>query len=164
MPLTRTESLDRLAWMVASDSFPQLDTTALQQLIDDHARWELWTASSSYEVGDIIVPTVRNGRLYQVIIAGTSGTTEPLFPTLASNNFYIIVDGTSDPQLTWRDIGPANNERYDLRSSARQGWLRKASAVTTMIDSKDGQVDVKMSALHDHCIAQANRFAPLVIY
>ena len=36
MPLTRTEALDRLAWMVASDQYPFLDSTALQQLVDDH--------------------------------------------------------------------------------------------------------------------------------
>ena len=80
MPLTRTEALDRLAWMVASDQYPFLDSTALQQLVDDHARWAVWSASTAFVVGDIIIPTVANGRLYQCVIAGTSGATEPQFP------------------------------------------------------------------------------------
>ena len=80
MPYTRTQALERLAWMVASDQYPQLDSTALQQLVDDHARWSVWTASTAYVVGDIVIPTVANGRLYQCVIAGTSSATEPQFP------------------------------------------------------------------------------------
>ncbi len=160
MPLTRTQALERLAWMVASDQYPFLDSTALQQLVDDHARWTVWTASTAYVYGDIIRPTVANGGLYKCIIPGTSDTTEPEFPQLAYNSLYTINDGSGD--LQWQDIGPANVERYDIRAAARQGWIRKASSITHLIDVKDGQVDAKMAALREHCLDQAKRYSPMV--
>jgi hypothetical protein len=160
MPLTRTQALERLAWMVASDQYPFLDSTALQQLVDDHARWTVWTASTAYVYGDIIIPTVANGRLYKCIIAGTSDTTEPEFPQWVTNSGYTINDGSGD--LQWQDIGPANVERYDIRAAARQGWIRKASSITHLIDVKDGQVDAKMAGLREHCLDQAKRYSPMV--
>ncbi len=160
MPLTRTEALDRLAWMVASDQYPFLDSTALQQLVDDHARWAVWSASTAFVVGDIIIPTVANGRLYQCVIAGTSSATEPQFPQWTRTTGYSVNDGSGD--LLWQDIGPANVERYDIRAAARQGWIRKASSITHLIDVKDGQVDAKMAVLREHCLDQAKRFSPMV--
>jgi len=160
MPLTRTQALDRLAWMTASDQYPFLDSTALQQLVDDHARWGLWIASTAFVVGDIVIPTVANGRLYQCVIAGTSGATEPQFPQYTRTTGYSVNDGSGD--LLWEDIGPANIERYDIRTSARQGWIRKASSITHLIDVKDGQVDAKMAVLREHCLDQAKRFSPMV--
>jgi uncharacterized protein YaaQ len=71
-----------------------------------------------------------------------------------------VNDGAGD--LLWQDIGPANNERYDIRAAARQGWIRKASSITHLIDVKDGQVDAKMSALREHCLDQAKRYSPMV--
>ena len=63
----------------------------------------------------------------------------------------------------WVDYGPAQVERYDVRSATRQVWLIKASRVTSEIDSKDGAMDVKLSQLRTHCLDQAEKFRPLVI-
>ena len=160
MPLTRTQALEQLAWRVASDQYPFLDSTALQNLIDTTARWSVWTASTSYVYGDIVIPTVANGRLYQCVIAGTSSATEPQFPQWTRTTGYSVNDGSGD--LLWQDIGPANVERYDIRAAARQGWIRKAASITHLIDVKDGQVDAKMAALREHCLDQAKRNSPMV--
>lgn len=40
-----------------------------------------WQANTAYVVGDTIVPTNANGRIYTCTTAGTSGGTEPTWPT-----------------------------------------------------------------------------------
>lgn len=40
-----------------------------------------WAASHAYLAGEVVRPTTRNGHLYQVIVAGTSGGSEPTWPT-----------------------------------------------------------------------------------
>jgi len=55
-----------------------------------------WTASTAYELGDMIEG---DSRLFIVTVAGTSDTpTEPTWPTDGST----VVDGT----VTWQDLGP----------------------------------------------------------
>lgn len=41
----------------------------------------VWESNHVYEVGDIVTPTTRNAHKYRVTTAGTSGATEPSFPT-----------------------------------------------------------------------------------
>lgn len=40
-----------------------------------------WLASTAYALGDYVVPTTENGYRYECTTAGTSGTTEPVWPT-----------------------------------------------------------------------------------
>jgi hypothetical protein len=40
-----------------------------------------WTASHAYLAAEVVKPTTRNGHLYQVIVAGTSGGSQPAWPT-----------------------------------------------------------------------------------
>lgn len=52
--------------------------------------YDLWQSNRVYEVGDIVVPTTSNVHKYRVTTAGTSGSTEPTWPTgLAST----VTDG-----------------------------------------------------------------------
>ena len=93
MPLSRLAAIKKLSWMVQADSFPELDSNALGELIDEHKRFNSWEASIYYNVGDQIVPTVPNGRVYSCLIAGTSGTVEPSFPQIGYNVGQNIFDG-----------------------------------------------------------------------
>lgn len=43
-----------------------------------------WAASHAYLAGEVVKPTSRNGHLYQVIVAGTSGGSQPTWPTTAA--------------------------------------------------------------------------------
>ena len=56
-----------------------------------------WAASTSYSVGDTVVPTTPNGHIYVCEVAGDSGSAEPTWPTDGST----VVDNT----VTWRDAG-----------------------------------------------------------
>jgi hypothetical protein len=163
MAFTRTQCLERLAWMTASDQYPTLDSTALQQLIDDALRYTTWTASTAYNVGDMIVPPVPNGRVYRCVIAGISGTDSTIFPIYATKPGYTLYDGSGNPGLTWQDYAFANAEPYDLHLAVRNGWLRKAAACATQIAIEDGNVKADMEKLQAHCLSQAQRHQPLGI-
>jgi hypothetical protein len=165
MGLTRAEAIARVSLWCDATAYPEVSTTDIGTVVDQFSRFSSWTASTAYAVGDRIVPTTPNGRVYEARRAGTSDTTEPDWPTAPWTQYqgWIYSEGTSDPELMWVDAGPANVERYDVRSAARQVWLIKASRVVGEIDSKDGSADVKLSQLRTHCLEQAEKFRPMVI-
>ena len=165
MALTRPDAIARVSLWCDATSYPEVSTTDIGTVVDQFDRFSTWTAATSYAVGDQVVPTTPNGRVYRCRVAGTSGATEPGFPDYPYAQFVgaAWTDGTSDPVLLWVDAGPANVERYDVRSAARQVWLIKASRVTAEIDAKDGTSDVKLSQLRSACLEMAEKFRPLVI-
>jgi|GEM_PF-6256373 len=54
-----------------------------------------WQASTAYNQGDLVEPTTPNGYVYQCTVAGTSGSSEPTWPTTIDDT---VVDGT----VTWK--------------------------------------------------------------
>jgi len=52
---------------------------------------EEWQAETQYQEGEVVRPTSRNGFVYVCIQAGTSGTSEPSWPTAAGQT---VSDGT----------------------------------------------------------------------
>lgn len=69
-----------------------------QVLVTSITDWAVSTAytpaRTAFAVGQIIRPTVHNGYVYELTVAGTSGTTEPTFPTNPGDS---VVDNTA----TW---------------------------------------------------------------
>lgn len=59
-------------------------------------RKALWQATHAYIVGNIVRPVTANGRSYKCTIAGTSGGTEPTWPTTPNGT---VVDGA----VTWKE-------------------------------------------------------------
>lgn len=53
-----------------------------------------WAITTAYQVGTRRVPTVANGYIYRVIVAGTSGASEPTWPTTVGAS---VTDGS----VTW---------------------------------------------------------------
>ena len=58
-----------------------------------------WTANTAYTVGQMVIPSPPNGSVYRCTAAGTSGATQPNWPTAAGAT---VPDGT----VTWIDMGP----------------------------------------------------------
>lgn len=159
MPLTRKQALERLRLLVAADKEPTITGAQLERLLDDHARASEWTAATAYAVGDKIVTTDRNGRVYSCRIAGTSDTEEPVWGTCHYTGREL---GDGD-DLVWRDEGPAFPEIYDLNASAQAGWLQKAAATADLIFTSDrGQV-LSLQQQHEHCLKMAAKYAPVYI-
>lgn len=64
--------------------------------------YDLWQSNTVYEVGEIVVPTTSNVHKYRVTTAGTSGATEPVWPTSAAGT---VVNGTAPTQVTFTENG-----------------------------------------------------------
>ncbi len=61
-----------------------------------------WQASTAYVIDDIRQPTTPNDHYYKCTVAGTSGATEPTWPTTPGGT---VVDGT----VTWQEDGAPTN-------------------------------------------------------
>jgi hypothetical protein len=59
-----------------------------------------WFAATVYPLGDVVVPTVDNGFYYKVTVAGTSGGSQPVWPTTIG---LTVTDGG----VTWQCTGGA---------------------------------------------------------
>lgn len=168
--MTEAEALTELEELVAADKYPCLSAPALQRLLDAARRYTVWEASTEVEVGDTIVPTVWNGRMYRCIRPGTTGATEPQWPsaaraaalrpgllgTLESDDIGIASD-TAEPVI-WEDVGPAPRDSWDLADAANKGWLKKAAAVAGDFDFKDAGQSLTRSQVHEHCLKMASSF------
>lgn len=72
-----------------------------------NAVWpDLWIASTGYIVEDLIHPPTDNGFIYECIVPGTTGATEPGWGTVQDQEF-------TDGGVTWK-----THENYALANSA----------------------------------------------
>lgn len=72
-----------------------------------------WNDATAYAVGDIVRPSVASGTgfFFRCTIAGTSGATEPFWPTVIANT---VVDGT----VTWTAVSILAGDFQTLEPSA----------------------------------------------
>jgi hypothetical protein len=163
--MTRENAIAEVSLYSQANTYPTVDTTTLGTIVDKWKRYSTWTPSTVYAVGDRVVPPIPNGRVYECMQAGTSGTDTTLFPSLwGQYEGRVVYDGNSQPQLLWRDFGPTSPDMYDTKSATRAVWLLKAGMVATEIDSKEGQSDVKLSSLQAQCLMMAERYRPMGIF
>lgn len=161
MPMSRLQAIKKLSWMVAADTFPELDSNALGELIDSHIRFTTWQPSYQYKVADQIVAQTPNGRVYTCIIAGTSGTVQPPFPQIWYSQGQNYQDGNQlspDFPLTWMDAGFVQTEIYDVRAAAREGWMRKASIAANLANTNDGKMSIDLHTIQENCIQMASKY------
>ena len=69
-----------------------------------------WTATTGYVEGSLTVPTVYNGYVYRSLGIGTSGGSQPTWPTL-------YLDTVSDGTVDWQNIGSALDELANITIS-----------------------------------------------
>lgn len=101
----------------------------------------MWEAATAYVVGDVVIPTERNGHYYTCNDAGTSGASEPTFPTDSGDT---VADGTAG----WEETGLAPwVPTWNPNLSVAMGWEMKAAAAATMVDMQSGKQTVKRSQL-----------------
>ena len=148
MPLSRLQAIKQLSDFCQATLYPELDNNQLGNIIDQHKKFRTWEPNTYYAVGDMIIPTTPNGRVYQCIIAGTSTTTEPSFPSIGyavGQAFYNYV-GTPPNfyGLTFQDNGFITTEIYDVRAAAKQAWLLKASIAANLANTSDGQMRIEL--------------------
>jgi len=79
-----------------------------------------WTASTAYIVGDTVIPTTPNDNVYKCTTAGTSGSSEPTFPTTEDqtvNDNTVVWTLTYDYQYN-SDFATTNHQFWE--GSARR--------------------------------------------
>lgn len=114
--------------------------------------YAVWSAQTAYLEGAYATPTIRNGFVYAVTTAGTSGATEPDWPTEEAST---VTDGT----VVWtRGDATTWTATYNLPMAAAEGWKWKAAKVVAQYDVKAGSVDAKRSQQYQHCLAMEAHF------
>jgi hypothetical protein len=72
----------------------------------ESAYYPVWKSSHVYVVGEIVTPTTRNLHKYRVTTAGTSGASEPTFPTgsgaTVTNGSVVFTENGADVVATAR--------------------------------------------------------------
>lgn len=149
----RVAALGELRLYSQPDVPPTLDSTQLDSILDSTARAAIWTASQTYEVGSVILPTVRNGRRYRVAEGGTSGATEPSWSTA---NGARISDGDD---LVFVEDGPDFRNVFNVRAAIHKAWIVKASKASALFASGNAQ----MQQAYEQCLKQAQAFAPVEV-
>lgn len=81
------------------------DTIKVALCSDFTPSYSAWAGTTAKSEGDIVVPTTRNGRRYRAQGAGTTGGSEPTWPTTDGGT---VVDN----DITWEEYGGehADNE------------------------------------------------------
>lgn len=150
--------------LVQWDEFPTLTQSEITTLLvsvriadkEDFPpdNYSEWVTNTVYSVDDIVVPTDRNDHYYTVSVAGTSGATEPVWPTDVGDT---IADGT----VTWTESGYAFwIPTYLLTKAAARGWRLKAAKCANRTDqSVAGTMVIRRSQMFAQCMAMAKSFS-----
>ena len=80
-----------------------------------------WTASTAITAGEVVVPTTMNGHLYICTTAGTTGTTQPTWPTTSGGT---VTDGT----VVWTEMTPDLEANTSVPEATYTGYARVALA------------------------------------
>lgn len=166
MPITTdTEAMNEFDRLCPPDVCPELEPDEVLSILDRHKRAALWAASTVYELGAVVIPTLanRNGHRYKLIAytdTGTdqeSGTTEPSWSMSRDSQI-------EDNHVTWQEDGNDYDAvLWDFTAAARDGWLLKASKASLTSDFVRGELEMKTSQLFDHCQKMADRFQPVYV-
>lgn len=139
---------------------PVLTNDEQTALLTAAKRASTWLNNTAYVVGDVVLPTVRNGHRYRCIQAGTSAAllaNEPEWPTRIGR---WITDGVSDPILTWVEDGPEYASIYDVRAAVHAGWMLKAAKVSHLYETRQTASTFSEQQVYEHCLQMAAKYAP----
>lgn len=163
-----------------TDSYPALDPAEVSDIVDEYGLAASWVTGTTYGYGDLVIPSVFKGRIFQNVGPGTSGGTEPNWDAVLSNQpgwaSYVgdlyqgqidlspgVVGTLSDGTAYWREYASGVTLTYDTRGAVRAAWLKKAGKVAGKYDfSADGQ-SFQRSQAYDHCMEQARAYVSVVI-
>jgi len=157
MPLTLADAREQVKTNCAADTDPTLTDAEVEALLTATVRGVAWVTATAYTVGQVVLPTTRNGHAYRVITAGTSAATEPTWPRTPGS---LVSDGTT---LVYAEIGPDWPDLYDVRRATYQAFrLKLAKSATYLTVSGDGQT-VNLQQIVQNLADNARRWMPVEI-
>lgn len=113
-------------------------------------RASTWAASTLYQVGDVVLPTVRNGHRYRAVTGGTSSTTEPNFSRQTGS---LVSDGSD---LKWAEDGPDYANIYDVRAALHALCSLKLARASDWHTAEAHRV-------REHWAAMVQHFGPIQV-
>jgi hypothetical protein len=128
---------------------PYVSSEELQDILDECAVARVREPAIAYAVGERIVLSPSNGRMYKAMEAGTSAATAPSF-----TNRKQLRDGT----VLWEDDGPAHSDLWDMGAAKRKALLAKAEKCAAFFDAREAGVDHKLSQRVSHYWALASNY------
>jgi hypothetical protein len=152
----------RLERMLQWDVAPVLTSAEVTDLLlmarrpdaNGYVAYDTWAASTLYPLNDYRTPVVSNGYFYYVQTPGTSGATEPAWPTTSGGT---VTDGS----VVWALYGPYYWAGvYDLRAAAAEGWRWKAGKVAGETQAALGNgVQFYDNQQIEHCLKMAQLYS-----
>ncbi len=136
----QVDDYSALHWAAKSEAYSELGILAQQfainpedDQVDTPSTAEAWAGTADYILDDDAIPTTPNEYYYVVTVAGTSGISEPTWPTVHDE---AVVDGT----VTWKCV-----ERYSALHWAAKAEadvvLTNADVVSTAADAVSTDAD-----------------------
>ena len=109
-----------------------------------------WTATTVIALNTERTPVTRNGYYYKATVAGTTGASEPTWPTTSGAT---VVDGT----VTWTNTGASTwTPTWKIPAAIARGWELKAAKVATFIGFSSGTQKFNRQEMTQNFLAQAN--------
>ncbi len=140
--MTYTEALEKLSRLVDPDGAFDIPIHVLEDALEDRRRFAVHAVSTAYGVGDRVIPSPATGRLYRCLVAGTSDSTAPDWPT-GTVSTWKLEDGDD---IEWEDIGPVKASRqWDMDGAAYDVCMAMARRSAHKTDVTDSGVTVKRS-------------------
>lgn len=154
----RATALQKLNDALQPNTEPRLTSQEVERLLDECQRAGIWAAETEYAYGAVIQPTAGNGRRYKATQSGTSGAAEPTWSVGRESQH---TDGADASPLTWTEDGPAYLGLWDVASAASEGWMMKAGKASVAVNLKQQIGGIDASQVYDHCVKQAQLYAPI---
>lgn len=161
----RTDAITIVKSWVQIEVVPVLTDSDIATEVDRARLVTTWAANTAYNVGDCVVPAVRNGHCYECIQPGTSQAGARSFHDWPTRNGSRFADGGSDPLLIWEEAGAdlfnpgvegAERNIYDLNRAAKRCCEIKAVRGAPLIDN-DG---ASAAQIRKHWLEEAARYRP----
>lgn len=151
--MTETEAVLEIKDVVPVGNEPVISDAQIKRVLRKRLRYGNRANSTTYSLGDKVVFTPSNGRVFEVITAGISGST-------SFSVAYITTTGAtySDGTVIWRDAGPAHVQNYDITGAIGDVWRLKAFADSSLIDMSDKDTKIMITARRDNALSIAARY------
>jgi hypothetical protein len=150
---------------VQPDTAPTLTFGEVALEVDRAQLAKTWTVNTAYNIGDIIVPAIRNGHYYECVQPGTSQGSVLSYTDWPTYTGGTRGDGSSDPQLIWEEAGSdvfnpgifgAERNVYDISRAIKNCIGIKITRCAQFVN--DG--DTSFSDLYDHWTKEAEKYYP----
>lgn len=160
---TRDQVIVEVGRLACATSTPLLSGSDIESCVDACQRAVEWSAGIALVPGQHVVPPAShwNGRVYRVSEGGTTGTTEPDWPTERASYMRrsLQVESTNAlAPILLIDAGPAFSELYDIRGAIGEAWLIKAGKAAGQHAFSISGSRTEADQIFAHCVRMAKAY------